>query len=117
MQDFLHHFVIGAAGAAAFEALKLWELQGKITEGKFKKLLGSLSLWIPLTLMLAASGFLAWAFYEGKSEVKAWNLVVVGITVRTLVREVTSAGFAHSKIKLGGSDRKEETAGVRDFFQ
>jgi hypothetical protein len=119
MSVFLHHFMIGAAGAAAFEALKLWELQGKLTEAKFRKLLHSASMWIPLSLMLAASGFFAWAYYEGDAKATTWNFVLAGIAARTLVREVASASFAHSKIKLGSVAGRQDpdTPHVRDFFE
>jgi len=120
MSVFLYDFVLGAAGAAAFEALKLWELQGKLREEKFRKLLRSASLWIPLLLMLAASGFLAWAFYQDEPKTKAWNFVIVGIAARTLVREIASAKFAHSKIKLGdvaGRHMDPDAPHVRDFFE
>ena len=34
----MKELLIGAAGAAAFEALKLWELQGKLDPRKFRRL-------------------------------------------------------------------------------
>jgi hypothetical protein len=115
VNTFLHHFILGAGGAAAFEALKLWDLHGKLGEERFLRLLRSFSLWIPLVLMLAASGFLTWAFYDGDAKAKTWNLVVTGIAIRTLVREVASAGFANSKRMLGGAKPGEPS--VRDFFE
>ena len=54
--------------------------------------------------MLAASGFLAWAFYQGEPNTKAWNFVLAGIAARTLVRQIASAKFTHSEIKLGEPD-------------
>jgi hypothetical protein len=69
--------------------------------------------------MLAASGFFAWAFYAGDPKAQVWNIVLVGITARTLVREIASASFAHSKIKLGdvaASRLDSDTPTVREFF-
>src|SRR4051812_20435188 len=102
MSEFLHHFLIGAAGAAAFEGLKLWELQGKLDEAKFREALKSLVFWLPLLLMLSAAGFFAWAYYDGVPTVKAWDLVIAGVGARTLIREAISGGVSHTRnIPLG----------------
>ncbi len=98
MDVFLHHFAIGAAGAAAFEALKLWYFREKWTRAKFCSALSSSVLWIPLLLMLAASGFLAWAYYEKDVAASAWNLAMVGVTARTIIRESVSV-WAIRKLK------------------
>jgi hypothetical protein len=101
MPEFFHHFAIGSAGAAAFEALKVWELTGRLTETRFRRMLTSLKNWCLLVSMLAASGFLAWALYAGKPDVTPWNLAMSGIVIRTTVRELMSAAAAHSMPKLG----------------
>jgi hypothetical protein len=113
MSVFFHHFLLGAGGAATLEALKLWELQGKLNEAKFRKLLTSYVMWIPLIAMLAASGFVAWAYYESAPSTDTWNIVLAGIAARTLAREVVSTKLSHGKIKLGPDDNGVT---VRDFF-
>jgi len=112
----LNDFLIGAGGAAALEAIKLWTIQGKLTERQFRKLLTCFSFWVPLLAMLAASGFLAWVFHESYLDTSPWALACVGITARSLIRETITAGVAHAPIILGGKDRAEDHVGFRDFF-
>jgi hypothetical protein len=114
LSTFFHHFLIGSAGAAAFEALKLWEFSGRLSEAKFRKLLRSLRVWLTFVAMLAASGFVAWAYHEKDPGASAWNVLTVGITARTLVRELISAKVAHERVKLGGS---ADSPQIRDYFR
>jgi hypothetical protein len=111
LAEFAYRFLIGAAGAGAFEALKLWELRAKLPESRFRALFRSYSMWVPLILMLAASGFLCWALYEGEPNVRAWKLVTAGITTRTLLRELSSVASANKKVKLGSS-----SSALTDYF-
>ncbi len=95
MSDGLFRFLVGAAGAGAFEVLKYWDLRDKLTPGKFDKLLRSKVFWIPVAGMLSASGFVSWAYFDGRPAALTWDYLMAGVAARTLLRE-GSTRLVHS---------------------
>jgi hypothetical protein len=115
MSESAYRFLVGAAGAAAFEAMKLWQIHDTLEETKFRALLRSWVMWMPLTGMLLSSGFLCWALYDGQATVRAWELVTAGITTRTAIREIGAAGVRRSKGRFGKL-KLGDTVALSDFL-
>jgi hypothetical protein len=103
MSDGLFRFLVGAGGAGAFEVLKYWDLQHKLTPGKFSKLLRSSVFWIPVVGMLVASGFVSWAYFDGRPAAMTWDFLMAGVAARTLLREGSSR-FVQPTGHLGPSE-------------
>jgi len=112
--NFLHHFVVGAAAASAFELLKLYELKHKLTNKKTTRLLHSGLFWITVAGMIAASGFFAWVFYAERPHATAAELALCGVAARSLVREAVAALSVKQGVKLG--DDGQEALSLRDLF-
>lgn len=112
----MQELLIGAAGAAAFEALKLWELQGKLEARKFRRLMWSFVFWGPFLMMVLASGFFAWAYWAGKTATP-WDLVIAGIAARSLIRESIATAFAHAKPEETLGQPTESDVSLRDVFR
>lgn len=107
---FLHFFLLGMAGAASLELLKLYEYRWKLSEKKYQALMRSFSFWAVVAGMLCASGFIAWAFHAEATNVSPWTVVITGIAARSITREITAAGVATSGTKLGDKPT------LRDIF-
>ena len=115
MPDGFFRFLIGGAGAGAFEMLKYWDLQHKLSPGKFAKLLSSYVFWIPVLGMMVASGFVSWAYFDGRPTAMTWDYLMAGVCARTLIREGSSR-FVHKTGRLGEPDSSDELR-LKDIFQ
>ena len=97
----LYYFLIGAAGAAAYELLRLYMLMGKLPKRKFMALIGSpLYAWITLGLVVA-SGFIAWGI-NANTDPTPWQLIMSGIGARSLVSKPAEIHFSKAGATLGG---------------
>ncbi|QDV48470.1 hypothetical protein [Gimesia fumaroli] len=115
MQQFFHYWSVGAAGAAAFEMLKAYELRGKIEHKRYQALIKSVWFWLAFAGMVVASGFFAWAFYsDSPSPPTNWQLVVVGIAARSIGRSAIEAIVANQKQHLGEG---EDDVSIKDAFR
>ena len=102
----LYYFLIGAAGAAAYELLRLYVLMGKLPKRKFVAMIRS-PLYTSITLgLIVASGFIAWGI-NANADPTPWQLIMSGIGARSLVSKPAEIHFAKGGATLGGpaSDR------------
>ena len=114
MQEFFYYFWIGAAGAASLEALKLWELRGKLDQVRYVNLRRSPRFWALVAGMFLASGFLAWAFCAGRDPwATPWQVVLAAVGCRSFIRCGIETSVANSRTKLGG----DGSADLRDAFR
>jgi hypothetical protein len=104
MNVFVHHFLIGACAAAAFEVLRLYEYRHELSSRKYARLMKSALFWLVALGMVAASGFFAWAFYAGRGNVTVAELALSGVAARSLVRQGVGTLSAKSSVKLGSPD-------------
>ena len=109
-------FSLGAAGALAGEALKIYEYRGKLTTKKYRQLAKSPLFWSVVTGMLMASGFIAWVVNTGTSATQL-QVVLTGIGARGMVRGVAEAGTAQRSVQLGASDASNTNIGLGDLFK
>lgn len=105
MTDGWFRFLVGAGGAAAFEILKYWDLQTKLTQAKFSKLLRSSAFWLPVIAMLIASGFVAWAYFDDRPASRTFDFVLAGAFARTLIREGMTTVAQRGQGRLGPSEQ------------
>jgi hypothetical protein len=103
--DFTTDFIVGAAGAAAFEILKLYEIKHKLASKQHARLLRSGLFWLVVVGMIAASGFVAWAFCAGQPNAFPAKVALMGIAARSLARDGLAAISAKQSIKLGDDGR------------
>lgn len=102
-QHFVEYFLVGSAGAAAAELIKLYELRGKWSSVKFKSAVRSPLFWAIVAGMLAASGFIAWSA-NAASVVAPWQLVLSGVGARALIRAPAELSAANQRMRLGSKD-------------
>lgn len=112
---FVSHFVIGAAAAAAFECLKVYDLKHKLANKKYRRLIRSGLFWVVVIGMLAASGFFSWVVYAERADASAAQLAIAGIAARSVIREGLSTITAKNPVKLGNDGERKLSA--RDIFQ
>lgn len=109
--SFGYAFLIGAAGAASAEVLKAYEIKGKLTTQKYKRMMRSFVFWSVVIGMIAAAGFITWAV-NAKIPASELQLLATGICCRSIVREFFSAGASRRRLQLGANDNKV----VSDMF-
>lgn len=109
------HVGIGAAGAGALELLKLYELRGKMNLVKYQKQMRSPVFWAIVVGMLLASGFIAWAFHEGATDVSAWSVVITGVAARSVIHGALAARAANGAVTMGEKPVGDELS-WRDAF-
>src|SRR5258705_13963511 len=97
---FLFAFAVGGAGAACLELMKFWELQGKLSETKFRKLLRSGKLWSALGGLILASGFITWAYFARTPNPAPLDLLCVGAAPRSVLRQGIASTTAHTPTVL-----------------
>ena len=114
MGTFIHHFFIASVGVGAVELMKLATLHGKLSNKKYQRLIRSSQFWTWLAVLMGASGFLAWAYHAKNPDIGPWDLIIAGISVRTLLHEATAAGVANAQVQLGAPD--EDKVSFRDVI-
>jgi cell division septal protein FtsQ len=103
-------FLLGMAGAASLELLKLYEYRSKLSQKKYRALMRSLTFWALVAGMLLASGFIAWAYHADAPNVSRWTVVITGIAARSITREITASRVAAAPTNLG------DGPSLRDIF-
>jgi hypothetical protein len=110
-------FGIGALGALAAELLKAYELRGKLTSAKYRRLAKSPLYWAVFAGMILSSGFIAWAVNSPVPHPEPLNVILTGIGARGLIQGASSGAVANAGAKLGGTHKgREDTVTVRDIF-
>ncbi|MEM7243842.1 MAG: hypothetical protein AAF533_00785 [Acidobacteriota bacterium] len=107
LENLPEYGLLGAAGAASLELLKLYEYRGKLQASTYRRQVRSAAFWLVVLGMLVASGFIAWAVHAGRQGVLAWHVVITGIAARSVIRSAVAARVAHEPTALGVSDVAE----------
>lgn len=115
-QYFTEYFILGFAGAASAEALKVYELRGKLSTATYQAALRSPLFWAVIFAMLCASGFIAWAV-NAYTELAPWQVVLSGIGARSLIRTPAQAKSANRGAHLGGASGAPDKFVLRDLFK
>jgi len=121
MEQFIHYWSVGAAGAAAFEVLKVYELRGKLEQKRYQALIRSVWFWLSVVGMVSASGFFSWAYCSDISNsadnpngVSNWQLVIVAIAARSIGRSAIEAFVSNERNTLGEED---DDFDIKDAFR
>jgi hypothetical protein len=110
-------FGVGALGALAAELLKAYELRGKLTTVKYRRLAKSPLYWGVFAGMLLSSGFIAWAVNSPLADPEPLNVILTGIGARGLIQGASSGAVANAGARLGGNlKEREASVTVRDIF-
>jgi hypothetical protein len=113
-EHFLEYFLLGSAGAACAEVLKVYELRGKLSLKKYQNALRSPLFWAVTIGMLIASGFIAWAA-NSLTQLSPLQVVLSGIGARALIRAPAEAHIANPKASLGSANEDEFL--LKDIFK
>lgn len=110
------HFAAPFVGGVALEAVYWYELREKLTATKYRKMLRSLSYWLPTVAMILAGAAVAlfWAASKSKDPT-SFELLVAGAAAPSLLKNAVTALLAREKTKLGG-DEADDSVKVRDYF-
>ena len=105
------YFVLGLAGAASLELLRLYRKRDELRKeaGKFEDLLRSPLNWLIVAGMLVASGFVAWALNTDAGTATTWQVVLSGMAARAIARDTSAIGLGPEKVPLGSSEGSKIT--------
>lgn len=112
LDNFWTFFLVGAAGAASLEALRLYEYRGELNQAKMSALLSSPLFWSIVLGMLIASGFFAWALFSDSKGATVFQVAMAGAAMRSFIRQTTEGVVANQGAHLGTTT----TVTLRDIF-
>lgn len=108
--DLITVFLFGCLGTVSVELLKLYELRGKLLLKKYAKLLKNSGYWLITGGFCIVCSLLVVAFYYGSDDPEAFQVVLTGMGMSSIIRRFIEATNANSEIDFGDSD------GWRDMY-